>query len=79
VCSYLFGSHKINKKKKEIVSFENKREFNAFFQAFSSCFFVAHVLWSSKKCYRPSLGTPIVMKIGREKQEMGNIWISGHI
>jgi hypothetical protein len=49
---------------------------------FSSIFFLllrCLVLWSSKKYYRPSLGTPIVMKIGREKQEMGNIWISGHI
>lgn len=61
------------------MRFENKREFNAIFQAFSSCFFVAYVLRSSKKYYRPSLGTPIVMKIGREKQGMGNIWISGHV
>jgi hypothetical protein len=40
-------------KEKKIVRFENKREFNAFFQAFSSFFLVAHVLWSSKKYYRP--------------------------
>jgi hypothetical protein len=58
------------------VRFENKRESRAFFQAFSSCFLVAYVLQSSKKYYRPSLGTPIVMKIGREKQEMGNKWKS---
>jgi hypothetical protein len=61
------------------VRFENKRESSAFFQAFSSCFLVAHVLGSSKKYYRPLLGTPIVMKIGTEKQEIGNMWISSHV
>jgi hypothetical protein len=73
VISFWITQNKQEKEKK-IVRFENKREFNAFFQAFSSCFFVAHVLWSSKKYYRPSVGTPIVMKIRREKQEMGNIY-----
>jgi hypothetical protein len=62
---------------------KSKWGFGGFFQTFcdldslfSSCFFFNISLFMElKKYHRPSLGTPITMKIAQKGQEMNNIWV----